>query len=53
MSLPLEMQFVDLPAPGGPENMVLAKGPLPELKPGDILVRVEAAGITRDALAVV
>jgi len=47
MSLPLEMQFVDLPAPGGPENMVLAKGPLPELKPGDILVRVEAAGINR------
>ena len=47
MSLPLEMQFDDLPAPGGPENMVLAKGPLPELKPGDILVRVEAAGINR------
>jgi NADPH2:quinone reductase len=47
MSLPLEMQFVDLPAPGGPENMVLAKGLLPELKPGDILVRVEAAGINR------
>ncbi|KSV95726.1 NAD(P)H quinone oxidoreductase [Sinorhizobium sp. GL28] len=41
------MNFVDLPAPGGPENMVLKKGPLPEIKPGDILVRVEAAGINR------
>jgi putative PIG3 family NAD(P)H quinone oxidoreductase len=41
------MNFVDLPAPGGPENMILAKGPLPELKPGDVLVRVEAAGINR------
>ncbi|WP_113132829.1 NAD(P)H-quinone oxidoreductase [Hyphomicrobiales bacterium] len=47
MSLPSEMNFVDLPAPGGPENMVLKKGPLPEIKPGDILVRVEAAGINR------
>jgi NADPH2:quinone reductase len=47
MSLPSEMNFVDLPAPGGPENMVLKKGRLPEIKPGDILVRVEAAGINR------
>lgn len=47
MSLPSEMNFVDVPAPGGPENMVLKKGPLPEVKPGDILVRVEAAGINR------
>ena len=37
MSLPSEMNFVDVPAPGGPENMVLKKGPLPEVKPGDIL----------------
>ncbi|MEI2297688.1 NAD(P)H-quinone oxidoreductase [Ensifer sp. MJa1] len=47
MSLPSEMQFVDLPSPGGPENMILKKGPLPEVRPGDILVRVEAAGINR------
>ncbi|MBK5567032.1 NAD(P)H-quinone oxidoreductase [Ensifer sp. SSB1] len=47
MPLPSEMNFVDLPAPGGPENMILKKGPLPEVKPGDILVRVEAAGINR------
>ncbi|OCP36881.1 NAD(P)H-quinone oxidoreductase [Ensifer sp. LC163] len=47
MSLPVEMTFIDLPSPGGAENMVLSKGPLPTLKPGDILVRVEAAGINR------
>lgn len=47
MSLPTEMTFIDLPTHGEPEAMVLAKGPLPELQPGHLLVRVEAAGINR------
>jgi D-arabinose 1-dehydrogenase-like Zn-dependent alcohol dehydrogenase len=47
VTLPSEMTYVDLPSSGGPENMVLARGPLPELKPGDILIRVEAAGVNR------
>ena len=47
MTLPSEMTYVDLPSPGGPEKMVLARGPLPELKPGDVLIRVEAAGVNR------
>lgn len=47
MPLPTEMTFIDLASPGGPENMALMKGPLPTLKPGDILLRVEAAGINR------
>jgi putative PIG3 family NAD(P)H quinone oxidoreductase len=47
MSLPTEMTFIDLPTHGEPEAMVLAKGPLPELHPGHLLVRVEAAGINR------
>ena len=47
MTLPTEMTYVDLPTPGGPENMVMARGPLPVLKPGEILVRVEAAGVNR------
>lgn len=47
MTLPTEMTYVDLPGPGGPENMVLARGPLPEVRPGDILIRVEAFGINR------
>ncbi|WP_312361301.1 NAD(P)H-quinone oxidoreductase [Ensifer sp.] len=47
MPMPTEMTYVDLASPGGPENMALAKGPLPTLKPGDILLRVKAAGINR------
>ena len=47
MSLPSEMTYVDLPSPGGPEKMVLTRGSLPEMKPGDILIRVEAAGVNR------
>ncbi len=41
------MTYVDLPSPGGPENMVLARGALPTLGAGEILVRVEAAGVNR------
>ena len=51
MSLPETMRFVDLPQPGGPGAMTLAKGPLPQPKPGEILVRVEAAGINRPDVA--
>ena len=47
MTLPTEMTYVDLPGPGGPENMVLARGAMPEVRPGDILIRVEAFGINR------
>ncbi|WP_276118864.1 NAD(P)H-quinone oxidoreductase [Pararhizobium qamdonense] len=47
MTLPSEMTYVDLPSPGGPEKMVLARGPLPEMKPGYILIRVEASGVNR------
>ncbi|TCL76012.1 NAD(P)H-quinone oxidoreductase [Rhizobium sp. BK251] len=45
MRLPDEMRFIDLPSFGPPEAMVLAKAPLPSLKNGEILIRVEAAGI--------
>ena len=51
MSLPAEMRFVDLPSFGAPEVMVLAKGPLPVAKAGEILVRVEAAGVNRPDVA--
>lgn len=51
MSLPTEMRFIDLPKPGGPEAMELARGPLPEVKPGDLLVRVEASGVNRPDVA--
>ncbi len=45
--LPTEMTYVDLRSPGGVENMVLARGRLPEVDPGDILIRVEAFGVNR------
>ena len=41
------MAYIDLPQPGGPENLVPARGPLPGLRAGEILLRVEAAGINR------
>lgn len=47
MTLPSTMRFVDLPQPGAPEAMRLATGPLPIAGPGDLLVRVEAAGVNR------
>lgn len=47
MTLPADMLFVDLPKPGAPGAMVMARGPLPQPKPGDILVRVAAAGVNR------
>lgn len=47
MSLPASMRYVDLPSFGAPEEMVIATGPLPTLRAGEILVRVEAAGVNR------
>jgi putative PIG3 family NAD(P)H quinone oxidoreductase len=51
MPLPAQMRFVDLPSFGGPEVMVLATGPLPAVRPGEILVRVGAAGVNRPDVA--
>jgi len=51
MNLPTEMRFIDLPQPGAPEAMVLARGPLPEVKAGDLMIRVEAAGVNRPDVA--
>jgi NADPH:quinone reductase len=51
MNLPTEMRFIDLPQPGPPEAMVLARGPLPEVKAGDLMIRVEAAGVNRPDVA--
>lgn len=51
MTLPAEMRFVDLPSFGAPEVMVISKGPLPVAKPGEILIKVEAAGVNRPDVA--
>lgn len=45
------MRAVEISRPGGPEVLVPAERPVPELRPGEVLIRVEAAGVSRpDAL---
>lgn len=51
MPLPNEMRFIDLPSFGSPDVMVVARGPLPKPRLGEILVRVEAAGVNRPDVA--
>lgn len=51
MSLPSTMRFVDLPSFGGPEVMTFSNGPLPSPKAGELLVKVQAAGINRPDVA--
>jgi NADPH:quinone reductase len=41
------MRYVEIAEPGGPEVLRLATGPVPRPGPGEVLVRVEAAGINR------
>lgn len=50
-SLPSSMRYVDIATFGPPEGMRLASGPLPAVRAGEILVRVEAAGINRPDVA--
>jgi putative PIG3 family NAD(P)H quinone oxidoreductase len=47
MTLPKEMQVVEIAAPGGPEQLKLALRPLPHPGAGEVLVRVIAAGVNR------
>ena len=51
MTLPTTMRFVDLPNFGAPDVMTFATGPVPSPKAGDILVKVQAAGINRPDVA--
>src|SRR5271155_2487410 len=47
MSLPTEMKVVHIAAPGGPEQLQLSTRPVPKPNEGEVLVRVEAAGVNR------
>ena len=47
MSLPSEMQVVEIASPGGPEQLKAATRPLPKPAAGEVLVRVAAAGVNR------
>ena len=47
---PESMRYVEVAEPGGPEVLRLATGPVPRPGPGEVLVRVEAAGVNRAEL---
>ena len=51
MTLPATMRHVDLSNHGGPEVMRLVEGPLPVPRAGEVLVKVEAAGVNRPDVA--
>ena len=46
-SLPDTMTCIAIPSPGGPEALVPQSRPLPVPGPGELLLRVEAAGVNR------
>jgi NADPH2:quinone reductase len=46
-ALPAEMTAVAIPVPGGPEALVPTRRPVPVPIEGEVLVRVEAAGVNR------
>jgi NADPH:quinone reductase len=48
--LPASMQVIEISRPGGPDVLRSALRPLPALRPPEILVRVEAAGVNRPDL---
>lgn len=41
------MRIVDVTAPGGPENLILAEAPTPTAAAGDLVIAVAAAGVNR------
>lgn len=41
------MRYIDLPEHGGPEMMQLAEGEKPQPAPGEVLIKVAAAGVNR------
>jgi NADPH:quinone reductase len=45
--LPETMQAIDPAAPGGPEMLVAVERPVPQPGPGEVLIRVAAAGVNR------
>jgi NADPH:quinone reductase len=46
-SLPDRMQVVEISRPGGPEVLNVATRLIPQLKSGEVLIRVAAAGVNR------
>ena len=49
-TIPSAMRHAAVPVPGGPEAIRIVRGPVPQPGPGEVLIRVEAAGINRPDL---
>src|SRR4051812_33976609 len=49
--LPAQMTAVAISKPGGPEVLVPETRPVPQPKPGEILIKVQAAGVNRPDIA--
>ena len=47
MTLPDTMTFIEVAQPGGPEVLRPARGPVPQPREGEVLIRVAAAGVNR------
>src|SRR6476659_8232950 len=46
-AVPESMQVVEIARPGGPEVLRVATRAVPQPKPGEVLIRVAAAGVNR------
>jgi NADPH:quinone reductase-like Zn-dependent oxidoreductase len=46
-AVPNSMPVVEIPHPGGPEALVVGERPVPSPGAGEVLIRVEAAGVNR------
>ena len=47
MSVPETMKAIEISRPGGPEVLSLTERPVPKPGPGEVLIRVAAAGVNR------
>jgi putative PIG3 family NAD(P)H quinone oxidoreductase len=47
MAIPATMLAIEITRPGGPEVLVPAERPVPQPGPGEVLIRVAAAGVNR------
>ncbi len=45
--IPSTMPAITIPVPGGPEALVLGERPVPQPAAGELLIKVEAAGVNR------
>ena len=46
-NIPATQTVIEIKAPGGPEMLVPATRPVPEPKPGEVLIRIAASGVNR------